>query len=154
MLKKAMIYLVSLSIWLVDFFTKKLVINSLFWGESCPIIKGFNLVLYGNRGGAFNFLSSTVFGPYFLLLVTFLTSVYLLFTLHKKDDWRIKLGKALVLGGALGNLTDRFVYQQVIDFLDFYWKNWHYPAFNFADSAICVGMLLWFWGINLGKKIR
>ncbi len=147
-----MIYLVSLLIWLVDFFTKKLVISNLFWGESYPVIEGFNLVFYGNRGGAFNFLSSTTFGPYFLLSVTFLISIYLLFTLYEKDNWRIKLGKALILGGALGNLTDRFLYQQVIDFLDFYWKNWHYPAFNFADSAICIGMLLWLWGNKFRNK--
>ncbi len=144
--------LVTLLVWGLDFFTKKLVLRTLAWGESYAVCAGLNIVLCGNRGGAFSFLSLTKWGPFFLLIMTVLISGYLLVALFWKDHWTIQLGKALVLGGALGNLTDRFLYQQVIDFLDFYWKNWHYPAFNLADSAICLGMVFWFWGLNIKNK--
>ena len=53
--------------------------------------------------------------------------------------WRLNLAYTLVIGGALGNLIDRLQHGFVVDFLDFYWKTSHFPAFNIADSAICVG---------------
>ena len=63
--------------------------------------------------------------------------------MHKnRNQSRLLLALALILGGALGNVIDRLAYGHVIDFLLFYWKNWYYPAFNIADTCITLGAIL------------
>jgi signal peptidase II len=57
----------------------------------------------------------------------------------KPEQWQLSLAFALIIGGALGNLIDRLVYGHVIDFIDVYYKTWHWPTFNIADSAITLG---------------
>lgn len=103
----------------------------------------FSLVRVHNRGAAFGFLNrpdqswqTWMFaGSSILALIVIL---WLLRRTADKDVWTIT-GLGLVLGGALGNLLDRVVQGYVIDFLDVYYRNWHWPAFNVADMAICIG---------------
>jgi signal peptidase II len=59
-----------------------------------------------------------------------------------RKEWLTALGLSLILGGAIGNLVDRIQLGYVVDFIDVYYKNWHYPAFNVADSAITCGVIL------------
>ena len=104
----------------------------------------FNLVLAYNKGAAFSFLAAeSGWQRYLFTGISVAASLFLLYLLKKHAAQRLfSWGVSLILGGAIGNLIDRILYGQVIDFLDFHVKTWHWPAFNVADSAICIGVLL------------
>lgn len=109
-------------------------------GQSQPVLAGFfHLTLVHNTGGAFGlFAHKTV---YFVLL-SVATIAFLIWYYRKYRQARpgIIWPVGLVLGGAVGNLADRLRLGYVVDFLDFFAGEWHWPAFNLADSAICVGL--------------
>ncbi len=127
----------------LDQLSKWWVIQSLPLHESVPIIDGFfNLVHIYNRGAAFGFLNrSDIEWQFWLFLVATVIAVGAIFYLVRTSAPSKMLFSALglVLGGALGNLIDRIRYRAVVDFLDFYVGHWHWPAFNVADIAICLG---------------
>ena len=104
----------------------------------------FNLVLAYNKGAAFSFLASeSGWQRYFFTGISVAASLFLIYLLKKHASQKLFCwGVALILGGAVGNLIDRVMYGHVIDFLDFHIGAWHWPAFNVADSTICVGVLL------------
>lgn len=110
-----------------------------------PVIPDFfNMVHVLNKGAAFGFLASdSIAWQTTFFIITALVAVgvilYLLRTTHAADKLSV-CGLGLVLGGALGNLIDRVRLGVVVDFLDFYVNDWHWPAFNVADIAICVGV--------------
>jgi signal peptidase II len=98
-----------------------------------------------NQGAAFSFLSGAGgWQRWFFIGLAIVASVFIFVWLRKLDSSRRReaVAWALVLGGALGNLIDRILYGYVIDFLDVYVGDWHWPAFNVADSAITVGVAL------------
>ena len=134
----------------IDQATKAWAASSIaLWHGHIEVIPGFfNLVYYQNRGAAFSFLNSTetdwqlnMFRVVSVIAVLVLT--WLIATAHRAPRTAI-IGYGLVLSGALGNLVDRIRLGYVIDFLDVYVGSWHWPAFNVADSAICVGVALLF----------
>ncbi len=138
-------FLVILVTIAADQLTKLLIVDALYLYESREIIPGFfNLVYVTNRGAAFSMLAdiNSSWRHYFFLgigsvALVGLTVVY--WRLRKVNSlyiWPL----ALIAGGAAGNLIDRVRFGAVIDFLDFYVGNYHWPAFNIADSAICVGV--------------
>lgn len=105
----------------------------------------FDLRLAYNSGAAFSFLSDA--GGWQRTFFIVLTLVVLAFLLHwlwglKGSNRLLPAGLTLIIGGAVGNLIDRVATGEVVDFLDFYYQSWHWPAFNIADSAITVGVLL------------
>ncbi len=105
----------------------------------------FNLVLTYNEGAAFSFLSDAGgWQRYFFIVLTLVVVVVLVRWLRqlKSADRLLSGGLALVIGGALGNLIDRVATGRVVDFLDFHYAGWHWPAFNVADSAITLGVVL------------
>lgn len=109
------------------------------------VLPFFDLRLAYNSGAAFSFLSDA--GGWqrtFLIVLTLAVLVFLLRWLWglKQSNWQLPAGLALVIGGAIGNLIDRVATGEVVDFLDFYYQSWHWPAFNVADSAITVGVVL------------
>lgn len=110
------------------------------------VIEGlFDLVNIRNRGAAFGFLNrSDIEWQFWLFLVATIVAVWAIIVLVRSSDEDPLLFTALglVMGGALGNLVDRVRFRAVVDFLDFYWGDWHWPAFNVADSAIFVGAVL------------
>ncbi|MGR8935166.1 MAG: signal peptidase II [Gammaproteobacteria bacterium] len=114
--------------------------------ESIPLIPGFfNLTHVHNTGAAFSFLSQAGgWQRWFFAALAVVVSVTLTIWLArlKKHEILLAVSISMILGGAIGNLIDRLAYGYVIDFLDVYYKNWHWPAFNIADSAICVGVAL------------
>ena len=120
--------------------------------ESREIIPGFfNLVYVVNTGAAFSILADvdSPWRHYFFLIigciaVVGLTIAYMKFKVENKYYY---LPIGLIVGGALGNMIDRIRFGSVVDFLDFYFRGYHWPAFNVADSAICVGAVL-FIGMN------
>ncbi len=100
------------------------------------------MTLCYNKGAAFSFLSNAGgWQRWFLMAISFVISLVLVFWLRNVDKNRKSLGwgLALILGGAIGNLIDRTLYGYVIDFIDVYYDYWHWPAFNIADSAISIG---------------
>jgi signal peptidase II len=104
-----------------------------------------NLVLVHNTGAAFGFLSSAGgWQNVFFIVVAVSACVFILWMSWRMDrrDMLLAIGLMLVLGGALGNLTDRLFHGYVIDFIDVYFRAWHWPAFNVADSAITVGAIM------------
>jgi signal peptidase II len=124
----------------------KITISKLFvYGEEKVITSFFNLVLAYNRGAAFSFLSNeSGWQRYFFTAIGIGAALYIVYLLRKHSGQRLFCwALALILGGAIGNVIDRLVYGHVIDFLDFHWSGiGHFPAFNIADSAICIGAAL------------
>jgi len=124
----------------------KITISKLFvYGEEKVITSFFNLVLAYNRGAAFSFLSNeSGWQRYFFTAIGIGAALYIVYLLRKHSGQRLFCwALALILGGAVGNVIDRLVYGHVIDFLDFHWSGiGHFPAFNIADSAICIGAAL------------
>jgi signal peptidase II len=132
----------SLVIIIADQITKHLVTKHLVYQQANEIISGLNLTLVHNTGAAFSFLSEAGgWQRWFFVVLTSAVSlglIYWLGTLAKQRIW-LAAALALVLGGALGNLWDRIMLGYVIDFIDVYYAQWHWPAFNVADSSICAG---------------
>lgn len=123
----------------------KLWISSHFiYGESLRVTAFFNLVLAHNSGAAFSFLNDAGgWQRWMFSAIALVAAVWIVRLLRQHAQQTLFcLALALVLGGALGNLIDRVAYAYVVDFLDFYWGNQHFPAFNLADSAISVGAAL------------
>ena len=113
--------------------------------EVVPVLPVFNLTLVFNEGAAFSFLSNAGgWQRWFFVGLTSLISLGLLVWLLRLEagERLTGLALALILGGALGNLVDRLRLGRVTDFLDFHWQGWHWPAFNLADSAITLGVML------------
>ena len=135
---------VALVIFLLDQLTKIAIVGAFQLGESLPITSFFNLVRVHNAGAAFSFLADAGgWQRWFftgLGTVAALVLVYLL-RMHAGQTL-FCLALSLLLGGAVGNVVDRVLYSHVIDFLDFYYGTWHFPAFNVADSAITMGACL------------
>jgi signal peptidase II len=123
----------------------KIAITKLFtYGQSRVVTSFFNLVLAYNKGAAFSFLSTeSGWQRYFFTGIGIAAALFIIYLLKRHAGQRLFCwALSLVLGGALGNVIDRIMYGHVIDFLDFHIGNWHWPAFNVADSAICVGAAL------------
>ncbi|WP_180132193.1 signal peptidase II [Rhodoferax sp. BLA1] len=133
----------SLVVILVDQFTKVLVLGYYQLGDSHPVTSFFNLVRVHNHGAAFSFLASSGGWQRWLFTGIGIGAAVLIIWLLKSHPGQKLFAFALasILGGALGNVIDRLLHGYVVDFLDFYWKNWHFPAFNVADSAITLGAI-------------
>ncbi|MGY6773481.1 signal peptidase II [Gallibacterium sp. ZY190522] len=138
-----LIYLwLSVVAFILDLFTKWLVVSHFELYESVNILPIFNLTYVRNYGAAFSFLADhSGWQKYFFVLIAVVISALLLFWLAKTPRQKILVNSAyaLIIGGALANMTDRLYHGFVVDFLDFYWQIYHYPVFNVADIAICVG---------------
>ncbi|HBO38789.1 MAG TPA: signal peptidase II, partial [Pasteurellaceae bacterium] len=126
----------------LDLLTKYLVVKNFELYESINILPIFNLTYVRNTGAAFSFLAGQGgWQKYFFIVLALAISAMLVYFLYKNTVQQ-KLQNsayALVIGGALANMMDRTYHGFVVDFFDFYWGDWHYPVFNIADIAICVG---------------
>ena len=129
---------------LFDQITKITVAKTFVYGQVKAITSFFNLTLVYNKGAAFSFLATeSGWQRYFFTGLGLIAAIVIVFLLKRHAGQRLFCwALALILGGAIGNVIDRVLYGHVIDFLDFYIPSWHFPAFNVADSAICVGAAL------------
>lgn len=137
--------LIVLAGLLVDQVTKLYIHGSMSLHQSIPVLDGlFNITYLRNKGAAFSFLSQVSWRIPFFIAVTLVAAVVILVALRRlREDQRLaQTALAMIFSGALGNLIDRVRLGEVIDFLDVYWRNHHWPAFNVADSLICVGVAL------------
>ncbi len=138
------LWLAFLSLGL-DQASKLVIANTMQLYESHRIYPYFNLTYVHNTGAAFSFLSDAGGWQRWLfagLAVGMSVIISIWLTRLKSTETRIAVALSLILGGAIGNLIDRLIYGYVIDFLDVYYETWHWPAFNIADSAITVGVIL------------
>lgn len=128
----------------LDLYTKHLVQNAFEYGEHLTVTPFFDLVRYHNEGAAFSFLADAGgWQKWFFSGISAVAVLVISYLLKKHQTQKLFcLGLALVLGGAIGNLYDRLTLGYVVDFLSFHVNNWFWPAFNVADSAICVGVAL------------
>ncbi|MFA7241592.1 MAG: signal peptidase II [Sulfuricellaceae bacterium] len=128
----------------LDQIAKQWVVHAFVQGEVLPVMAYFNLTLAYNSGAAFSFLADAGgWQRVFFTAIAGIASVVIIHLLRKHPQQTLFcVALSLILGGALGNLWDRLAIGQVVDFLDFYVNNHHWPAFNVADSAITAGATL------------
>jgi signal peptidase II len=135
--------LLSITIIALDQWSKSWVLASLPEFKAVPVIDGFwNWYRTYNTGAAFSFLSDAGgWQKYLFTVLAFGISAMLGYWLARtpRSDWRTALPYALVIGGAIGNVIDRLIHGKVIDFIQWYWRDHYWPAFNIADSAIVAG---------------
>src|SRR3989338_4625418 len=141
-------------VFLADKISKMIVISYLPRGDFIPVIRGyFDIVHTKNRGAAFGILSNlpeSIRLPFFFIFsLVALVVLFIYFIRHQDSRSEVWISAALILGGALGNLSDRLMEGEVTDFLSFHWQNkrvFHilleWPAFNVADTAISIGVIL------------
>lgn len=143
--KISLVLLIVVAIVALDQATKFIVDRNMFLYQSVPVIDNlFSLTYIRNTGAAFGFLarSGELFRRTFLISFSLGAIVFILFMLRRlpPDEKALVAALGFILGGALGNLIDRLLYGEVVDFLDFYWRSHHWPAFNVADSFITIGV--------------
>jgi signal peptidase II len=135
-------------ILLLDQLSKWSALSNLQLGIPEPVLPFMNWLLLLNPGAAFSFLAQgSGWQRWFFTIVGLVACVYIVWLLRKsQSDKLLCVALSLILGGALGNVLDRIMYGAVVDFIDLHYANWHWPAFNIADSAICIGAALIIWG--------
>ncbi|MCW8357642.1 MAG: signal peptidase II [Marinomonas sp.] len=136
----------ALILFVLDWLTKQAIESSLFYGQEIAVFPFFDLTLRYNTGAAFSFLAQAGgWQRWFFSFIAFAVVVGISWRLVKiADSNRLEsFALTFILGGAVGNLYDRLVYGHVVDFLQFHWQqSWYFPAFNLADSAITLGVIL------------
>jgi signal peptidase II len=148
-------FVLSSVIILLDQLSKYFAMQSLLPYQPIPLLPVLNFTLAFNTGSAFSFLSkSGEWHRWFFAVFSLLMSIFLIvWILRSRKTARMQLlALSLILGGAVGNLVDRVMQGHVIDFIEIYYKQFHWPVFNLADSAICIGAVLLF--IDLCKNPR
>lgn len=148
-------FVLAIVIVLLDQISKYWAASTLVPYQPDAILPMFNLTLAFNTGSAFNFLDTgAAWHRWFFSLFSIVMSVALIIWILRlsANACLQLLAFSLILGGALGNLVDRAFFGYVVDFLDVYYKTHHWPVFNLADSAICVGAFLLI--IDLGRSKR
>jgi signal peptidase II len=131
----------AIIIILADQFTKTLILGYYKLGDSTPVTSFFNIVRVHNSGAAFSFLANAGgWQRWFFTGIGAVATIFILWMLRSHHAQKLfAFALACILGGAIGNVVDRLLHGYVVDFLDFYVKAWHWPAFNIADSAIFIG---------------
>jgi signal peptidase II len=131
----------ALILLIADQFTKVLILGYYRLGDSTYVTSFFNVVRAHNTGAAFSFLASASgWQRWFFTGIGIAATLFILWMLKSHAGQKLfSFALACILGGALGNVIDRLLHGYVVDFLDFHYGGWHFPAFNVADSAITVG---------------
>ncbi len=146
----------SLLVIVLDQLSKQLVEASLSLYQSVVILPFFNFTLVYNEGAAFSFLSDQGgWQRWFFVFLAAGVTVVLLSWLRRlgREERMVAVALSLIIGGAVGNVIDRVLYGHVIDFIDLYYSSWHWPAFNIADSAITIGVVLMLLDLVFGGDV-
>ncbi|RUS63603.1 signal peptidase II [Pseudorhodobacter sp. E13] len=140
---RTMLILLIMTAVTADQLTKAAALSLLSQGTAVPVLPSFNLTLGFNEGASFGMMGGVMAGKPLLMaaLTGALTVVFCVMAFRAQHPFE-RAGFALVVGGALGNIIDRLRQGAVTDFLDFYWRDWHWPTFNVADIAITLGAVL------------
>lgn len=123
--------------------TKAVISTNLDSGDRIPVIDGFfYLINRKNSGAAWSFLAAPDWGIYFLIIISFIVTVIMLYVLFRSRHTGLRLCLSLIAAGSIGNLIDRIRYREVTDFLDFHFGSYIFPTFNLADILIVCGTIL------------
>jgi signal peptidase II len=138
---------IALAVVVLDQIVKAIIRREIELNESIPVIPGFfDLTRVHNTGTAFGFMNATDFPFKTVILacvaIGALAALAMYAATLPANQWLARIGLALILGGAAGNLIDRITEGYVVDFVDLYWSGWHFWAFNVADASITVGVAL------------
>jgi len=133
---------------ILDQSTKLWAQTSLQFAVPVPVTGFLNWFLIYNPGAAFSFLANgDGWQRWFFTVLGTAAAIFMIWYLRRhQNDTLLSLAISFILGGAVGNVIDRLVYGAVVDFIDLYYGQWHWPAFNLADSAIVFGAALIIWG--------
>ncbi len=133
----------ALIIAIADQFTKVLILGYYKLGDSTYVTSFFNVVRVHNTGAAFSFLATASgWQRWFFTGIGVAAALFIIWMLRSHAGQRLfSFALACILGGAVGNVVDRLLHGYVVDFLDFHWGGWHFPAFNLADAAITLGAI-------------
>jgi signal peptidase II len=153
----------SLALWLglalvvivLDQFAKTLILGWFQLGDSRVVTSFFNLTRAHNTGAAFSFLAGAAgWQRWFFVGLGVAASAFIVWMMRSHPTQRLFcFAVSMIMGGALGNVVDRLLHGHVIDFIQVYYHDWYYPAFNIADSAICIGVgLMLLDGLREQKK--
>ena len=132
---------IAVVIILADQFTKTLIVGAFQLGDSHTVTSFFNIVRAHNTGAAFSFLAGAGgWQRWFFIGLGLAAAFFIVWMLRSHGGQRLfSWALTLILGGALGNVIDRFIHGYVVDFLQFHYAGWAFPSFNVADSAITIG---------------
>lgn len=132
---------IALVVILLDQITKVLILGSFQLGDSRFVTSFFNIVRAHNTGAAFSFLATASgWQRWFFTAIGVAATVFIVWMLRSHAGQKLfSFSLACILGGAIGNVVDRLLHGYVVDFLQFHWGGWYFPAFNVADSAITAG---------------
>ncbi|WP_371195812.1 signal peptidase II [Glaciecola sp. SC05] len=148
---------ISIIAIVLDQSTKQAVMNSMDLYQSIQILPFFNMTYVHNYGAAFSILyDAGGWQRYFLSALAIIVSGVIVWWLRQstKEQVLLPVAFSFILGGALGNVLDRILHGYVIDFLDFYYGSYHWPAFNVADSAIFIGAGLLIIDMFINKETK
>ena len=152
LMSKKYIFFIVIFTLLLDQVSKRIVVENIeIFANNLEISRYFNLVYVENRGVSFGMFSEHDKSFYFGIL-SMLVSAYIIYLLVKSTDLIESVGLSLILGGAIGNGVDRLYYGYVVDFIDLHLNNLHWPAFNFADTFITIGAIVFVFSIISNKK--
>ena len=142
----------ALIVLIADQFTKVLILGAYRLGDSTIITSFFNIVRAHNTGAAFSFLAAASGWQRWLFTgIGVVATVFIVWMLRSHAGQKLfSFSLACILGGAIGNVVDRLLHGYVVDFLQFHWGGWYFPAFNVADSAITIGAI----GLILDELLR
>lgn len=136
--------LLAAAVFVADQWTKQWILDHYQHGDATVITSFFNIVRAHNPGAAFSLLAgASGWQRWFFTAIGVGAAVFIVWLLRAHAGQRLfSFALTLILGGAIGNVVDRLQHGYVVDFLDFHWAGWHFPAFNIADSGITVGAVL------------
>ena len=142
----------ALIILIADQFTKILILGYYHLGDSTTVTGFFNIVRAHNTGAAFSFLAAASgWQRWLFTAIGVIATVFIVWMLRSHPGQKLfSFALACILGGAIGNVVDRLLHGYVVDFLQFHWAGWYFPAFNVADSAITIGAI----GLILDELLR
>ena len=133
----------ALIIFIADQFTKVLILGYYQLGDATYVTSFFNVVRVHNSGAAFSFLANAGgWQRWFFTGIGIAATIFIVWMLRAHAGQKLfSFALSCILGGAVGNVVDRLLHGYVVDFLDFHYAGWHFPAFNIADSAITIGAI-------------
>jgi signal peptidase II len=152
--------LLAVTLLLIDQISKQWIVNHYALFQGFEVTSFFNIVRVHNPGAAFSFLADAGgWQKYFFTLLAFAVSGYLLWMMKQSpNESRLCTALGLIVSGAMGNVIDRIRFGYVVDFLDVHVAGIHWPAFNVADSCICIGAVLLIWDefskMQAAKKLK
>lgn len=151
--KGALITVISAIVIFLDYLTKKIVVSKIILYESISVLPFLNIVHVQNKGAAFSIMSNL--GNKYFIGISIVAIIAIIVYLYKLPKGLELFSLSMILGGAAGNLIDRIMIGKVTDFIDVFVGQWHWPAFNVADSALTIGIGLFLLAnIKAGKVTK